>query len=167
MPSTPAGKARMRAGRGVKIKGIHYWHPAFRDLGTAVSLPVLYDPFDVSKGYALVSGEWILCRSEYTALFERRTEREIAIISQEIRALHIQRGIHRQVKAVDIATFLTIARESETVLRQQRGDAQQLESALPYMPEMPKPLPPADPAKERQEDPWSGNIDLEIYGELK
>lgn len=31
MPSTQAGKAMIRTGRGIKIRGIHYWHPALRE----------------------------------------------------------------------------------------------------------------------------------------
>ena len=34
MPTTVAGKATVRPGRGIKIKGIYYWCPAFRERDT-------------------------------------------------------------------------------------------------------------------------------------
>ena len=31
LPTTPLGKAKVRVGKGIKIRGIFYWHAAFRD----------------------------------------------------------------------------------------------------------------------------------------
>jgi putative transposase len=167
MPSTPAGKAHLRSGKGLKIKNIHYWHPALRDIGGKVSLPVRYDPFDVSRAYALVRGDWLLCRSEYAAVFEKRTEREISIVSQEIRSLHIQHGIHRKTKAADMAAQLQIGRETEAVLRQQRHDAERQTSELKHAPEPPIPEISFESDTEIESDPWACPIKTEIFGELK
>lgn len=167
MPTTIAGKAVVRPGRGIKIKGIHYWHPVFREptvLRTKVHL--VYDPFDVSRAYALAKGEWVLCRSEHQSLFERRSEREISAISQEIRLLHHLAGVRRSVNAADIAIYVGKARESETVLRQQRRDAERMAaepvSAPPSLPEALSGPHPADPV-----DIWSGAITIENFEELK
>ena len=166
MPSTPAGKATIRTGRGVKIRGIHYWHPALREpkyVNTKV--PVLYDPFDVSRAYALVGGEWVLCRSEQMALFERRTEREIATISQEIRAIHHQADIHRNVNAGDIAVFISKTRETEAVLRQQRHDAENPAYEVLPEPSLPHALP--NDTTVTQTSPWSTPVVYEQFEELK
>lgn len=166
MPSTPAGKATVRTGRGVKIRGIHYWHPALREPKHAnTKVPVLYDPFDVSRAYALVGGEWVLCRSEHTALFERRTEREIATISQEIRAVHRLADIHRNVNAGDIAVFISKTRQTEAVLRQQRHDAEN-----PTYEALPEPSSPHVSPNTRaiaQTNPWSAPVVYEQFEELK
>lgn len=166
MPSTPAGKAMIRTGRGIKIRGIHYWHPALREPKYAkTKVPILYDPFDVSRAYALVGGEWVLCRSEHQALFERRTEREIATISQEIRAMHHLAGIRRNVNAGDIAAFITKIRQSEAVLRQQRHDAERRTDEAPPEPSLPVALPNSTPFV--SSNPWSSPVVYEQFEELK
>ena len=166
MPSTPAGNAMVRTGRGIKIRGIHYWHPALREPKYAkTKVPILYDPFDVSRAYALVGGEWVLCRSEHQALFERRTEREIATISQEIRAMHHLAGIRRNVNAGDIAAFITKIRQAETVLRQQRHDAERRADETSPEPSLPVALPNSTPFV--SPNPWSSPVVYEQFEELK
>lgn len=167
MPTTPAGKATVRPGRGIKIKGIHYWHPIFREPKVErTAVPILFDPFDVSRAYALVQGEWVLCRSEHQALFERRSEREIFTLSQEIRQLHYLAGVRRGVNAEDLALFMAKVRDAESVLRQQRRDAERLaaENAEPPVAQAPLCLPDRSMANF---DPWAGPVSLEIYKDLK
>ncbi len=165
MPTTPAGKAVVRPGRGIKIKGIHYWHTVFREPKVVrTKVPLVYDPFDVSRAYALANGEWVLCRSEHQALFERRTEREIAAISQEIRALHHLADIQRGVNASDIAAYVSQTRKTVAVLRQQRRDAE-LRANEPFAPALPTPA--ALDTAGTAEDPWSGPVSIEIFEVLK
>lgn len=166
MPSTPAGKATIRTGRGIKIRGIHYWHPALREPKYAnTKIPILYDPFDLSRAYGLVGGKWVLCRSEYQALFERRTEREISTISQEIRALHCLAGIRRNVNAGDIAAFISKIRQSEAVLRQQRHDAERRTDEVSPEPSSPPALPDEIPLTPI--NLWSSPVVYEQFEELK
>lgn len=165
LPSTDKGTAKVYSGRGFRINGIDYWNSAFREICEEKNVPVRYDPFDISKSYAMVRGEWLLCRSKYQAKLERRTEREIAIISQEIRALHMQRDIHRRKKASDVASFVDEMKKSEALLLQQRRDAQRRENAR--QPE-PKPeLLSLDTKDECQDDPWAAEDELEVFGEFK
>jgi transposase InsO family protein len=168
MPSTSAGNAVIRPGRGIKIKGIYYWHPVFREPTVERSkVPILYDPFDVSRAYAFAGKEWVLCRSEHQALFERRTEREIATISQEIRALHYLAGVHRAVNAGDIAAFVSHARESEAVLRQQRRDAERMAGESPPPATLLLPHLLIEQPSEPEDHLWSGPVTREIFEELK
>lgn len=165
MPTTIAGKAMVRSGRGIKIKGIFYWHPVLREPSVIrTKVHMLYDPFDVSRAYALVGGEWVLCRSEHQALFERRTEREIAAITQEIRFLHHLADVRRGVNAGDIAAYVSKVRESEVVLLQQRRDAERLVDDA-QIPALSNPSPGNQPPAESNF--WSGPIAIEIFEELK
>lgn len=165
MPTTIAGKAMVRPGRGIKIKGIFYWHPVLREPTVMrTKVHVVYDPFDVSRAYVLVGGEWVLCRSEHQALFERRTEREIAAITQEIRFLHHLADIRRGVNAGDIAAYVSKIRASEVVLLQQRRDAERrVDDFQP--PALPNPSLGNQPPTES--NIWSGPIAIEIFEELK
>lgn len=166
MPTTIAGKAVVRTGRGIKIKSIFYWHPVFREPDVTKSkVHVVYDPFDVSRAYALANGEWVLCRSEHQALFERRTEREIAAISQEIRALHHLADIRRAVNAGDIAAYVGKARESEAVLLQQRRDAERQAKEQAMQPVAS--LPALGDQRPNTHDLWSGPFIYEQFEELK
>lgn len=143
LPTTPLGKAKVRVGKGIKIRRIFYWHAAFRDprvVGRTVD--VRYDPFDVSRAYAYVDGAWQLCRSEYQALFERRTEREIATLSQEIIATMQLAGPLRPIRAAVLAHHLSNARMTESILLQRRRDAELHGAAEPSSPEA-KPVAPA------------------------
>ena len=168
MPSTPAGKAYLRAGRGVKIKGIFYWNPVLRDLPARSNLPVRYDPFDVSRAYVLVHGEWHLCRSDYANTLERRTEREIYLLSQEIRVLHRQFTSHRKDKAGSIASLLNVAQQTEAVLLQQRRDAERIESELDRRPVESAPIETFEFNAVQQEDLWGTPIKIvENFGELQ
>ena len=162
MPTTVAGKATVRPGRGIKIKGIYYWTPAFREPSIErTKVHLVYDPFNVSRAYALVNGSWMLCRSEHQSLLERRTEREIAAITQEIRALHHLADIRRSINAGDIAAYIGKLRGSEAVLRQQRRDAeQQVDEYIDLHPVIPS-LPHSE------KDAWSSPVTIEYFEELK
>ncbi len=165
MPTTIAGKALVRSGRGIKIKGIFYWHPGFREATvTGTKVHIVYDPFDVSRAYALAGGEWVLCRSEHQAFFERRTEREIATITQEIRVLHHLADVRRGVNAGDIAAYVAKARESETVLLQQRRDAERQANEAPASAQRVPMLGNQSPADSNL---WSTPIATETFEELK
>jgi len=164
LPSTKKGTVRVHAGRGICVNRIDYWHPAFRDLGGITSLPVRFDPFDVSHAYVLLRGQWLECVSQYRSLLERRSEREMAIISQEIRARFAQKSIHRKVRASDIATLLKGAHESEAVLRQRRRDAgrPEITSAEAFSETSSSGI-----CAEMADSPWGDQDDLDIFGELK
>jgi putative transposase len=165
MPTTTAGRALVRSGRGIRIKGIFYWHPGFREATvTGTKVHIVYDPFDVSRAYALVGGEWVLCRSEHQAFFERRTEREIATITQEIRVLHHLADVRRGVNAGDIAAYVAKARESETVLLQQRRDAERQANEAPVSALQVPMLGNQSPAESNL---WSTPIAIETFEELK
>jgi putative transposase len=168
MPTTRSGTALVRAGRGAKIREIFYWHPIFREPTVANrKVPVVFDPFDISRAFAFANGEWVLCRSEYQSLFERRTEREITILSQEIRARHQRDEIRRSVNASVIAEFITEKRGSEAVMRQQRRDAEQRAHDVSPTESNADALPSGADSTNAPTNPWSGFVPHETFGELK
>lgn len=125
LPSTRTGAAQVNNARGVKINGIFYRNGAFRDpLLAKQSVPVRYDPFDVSRGYAYIGDQWILCRSAYASEFSGKSEKEIRIISQEIRQINELKEANRNVKSEQIAAYMVESKHAEPVLRQQLRDAE-------------------------------------------
>ncbi len=169
LPSTRTGKAMVRQGRGIKIRGILYWHAAFRyALVVGRSVSVRYDPFDISRAHAYVNGEWLLCRSEYTALFERRTEAEIRVVTQEIRAHHALYGIRRRVNGADVAAFVVQEKANEAILRQQRRDAERHTDEADADVSAPQLPPPENAPQPTFEDQWASvEFSFENFGELK
>ncbi|NJM40500.1 MAG: DDE-type integrase/transposase/recombinase [Anaerolineae bacterium] len=127
MPTTRKGTARVHAGHGVTINYICYWCDAFRNpnvVGQAV--PIRYDPFDAGVAYAYVQGGWKRCISDHYAQFGGRSEREVALITEELRRRR-QRGAsvaQRQVTSAQIARFLAAAEEQEEILAQRLRDAE-------------------------------------------
>jgi transposase InsO family protein len=125
LPSTPKGTATIDSGKGVKIQCLYYFHPKFRDPKYAGrKVPVRYDPFDISKGFAFLDGEWLPCESEYASLFRHRTEREIQIITGEIRGKNKRAGKRRIITGEQIAKYIMSLESSEKVLLQRKKDAE-------------------------------------------
>lgn len=165
LPTTPLGKAVVRGGKGIKVRGILYWTAAFRDpkvVGTTVE--IRYDPFDISRAYVYVNGCWQLCRSEYQALFERRTEREVATLSQEIIAIFKLTGVQRKIRASVLAHHMAGTRQTESVLLQQRRDAELL-GVSPSLPSQAN-----TPAQSRDVPAltvWDDHFNTTVFEELK
>ncbi|MDQ5946309.1 MAG: putative transposase [Pseudomonadota bacterium] len=105
----------------------------------------------------------MLCRSEHQAVFERRTEREITAITQEIRQLRYLAEARRGVNAGQIAAFLSKVHESETVLRQQRRDAEQRAAEPPTTTLQAAVTAPTNDLSTL----WSDTVITEIFEELQ
>ena len=85
-------------------------------------MPVRYDPQDASRAFAYIGGRWVECRSELAEVFARRSVKEIAMITQEIRARDRKMGRNGQITSERIAQFLRDADSSEKVQHQQWRD---------------------------------------------
>lgn len=177
LPSTPKGTAKVDAGRGVKIGYIHYWTPLFRDPAYAgASVPVRYDPFDVSTAFVWLREQWVVCRSEYAATFQGRSEKEITSATQEIRARGKRSGERRTISAKAIAAALRDVAATEKGLKDamRRDDGQ---AAMPLaVSASPQSNPPAcleavDDPSHTSEVPQAArgiwdNLQLKIFGEF-
>lgn len=123
LPSTPKGTAKIDASRGFKLGYVYYWSPAFRDPKLHRSdVPVRYDPNDKSVAYAWLKDHWEACQSECANVFRGRSEKEIALATQEIAGIAKRTGRRRAVNATLIAKHLADAYATEKVLRQRRRD---------------------------------------------
>ncbi len=125
LPSTRKGTAKVQPGRGVKIGYFYYWTASFREpRWHRQDVPVRYDPNDISCGWAYLGDTWTLCRSQYASILQGHSEREIAIISEEIRGKNSRTYTRRQVNAQTVARYLESTNVSQAVLLQQRRDAE-------------------------------------------
>jgi hypothetical protein len=85
------------------------------------SVPIRFDPFDISTVYAQVQGQWITCRSSYVTL-EGHTERELFLVTQELRQSARRDGKRAEVSAARLADHMSKAGTHEELLRQRWRD---------------------------------------------
>lgn len=86
-PTTKRGTAKIIPTEGVKINYNYYWSEQFRDGKVAGSIvPVRYDPFDASIAKVLIEKRWVTCISTLRNQLAGRSEREIQILTNELKA---------------------------------------------------------------------------------
>jgi len=87
------------------------------------SVALRYDPFDVSKGYAYIHGQWRPCVTSYTEL-AGCSERELQLLAAELRKRHRLLYGRAQVEITQkqLADFRRENAALEVILRQQRHD---------------------------------------------
>ncbi len=122
-PTTRKGTAKVAPGRGIKIHHLLYWCEAFRNPqveGTQVA--VRYDPYDVGKAWAYVDHRWFECHSEYYAAFRGRSEKELMLAVEELRARRSQHSRRFHVSVKQLGGFLQSVGAEELLLKQRRAD---------------------------------------------
>lgn len=165
LPSTPKGTAKIDSGRGIKVGYIYYWSPAFRDPALAgKSVPVRYDPFDLSVAFAWLKDHWEPCQSEYASVFQGRSEKEIATATQELRACAKRTGERRAINAKLIAEYLRGAAITEKTLEQQRRDLEN--QAAQEFQVMPRKSIKAADIRDLEKATWT-NLEFKCFGELQ
>jgi len=118
-PSTSKGSSKVQP-QGVKINYIYYRCPAFDLPGILRSrVDVRYDPANFGIAYALIDGSWQKCFSEYYAIFQHYTEKQIRIATNHLRLRAKNLGQKAVLNAKTLAGFL-ISAEGETALGMQR-----------------------------------------------
>jgi len=123
LPSTRKGTAKIAAGRGMKINHIYYWSEHFRNPAWETQqVSVRYDPFDVGTAYAFVDGQWVECHSEYYSILHGRSEREVHLVSEELRKRSENHSGHFLITARKIAEFLESVEVEEAILIQRLSD---------------------------------------------
>lgn len=165
LPSTPKGTAKIDPARGIKIGYIYYWSPAFRNPTLAkAQAPIRYDPFDISVAFAWLKDHWEPCQSEYASMFQGRSEKAVAIATQELRARAKRTGDRRAINATRIAEYLRSAIETEKTLLQRKRDLEnKAAQELTTKPEIP--ISPAE-VREMEAAMWS-NLEFKVFGELQ
>jgi hypothetical protein len=124
LPTTRKGTAKVHLQHGVKINYLYYWSDTFRDAGLdGRQVPVRYDPFNVAHAYAFVHRQWVRCISGHHWQFDGRSERELMLAAEELRARN--RGHTRSIAitAPRLGAFLTSLEAEEKLLPQRLRDA--------------------------------------------
>ena len=107
LPTTYKGTCKVINSRGIKIHNIYYWNPSFRSIPDE-SIPVKYDPYNIGIAFAYIksSKKWVECISEYFVMLENLTEKELKVLSTQIRRQKQLTQMRTTVTARDVATFL-------------------------------------------------------------
>jgi putative transposase len=122
-PSPRKPTAKVIPGRGVKVHYLFYWHDALRHPDVeGTHVPVRYDPFNVGIIYAYVRGQWIRCRSQYYAVLQGHSAKELAVATEILRQQ--ARGHHHAATITPrrLADFLAQVHVHERVLMQRLRD---------------------------------------------
>jgi putative transposase len=119
MPTSRAEKGKIQKGKGIKLFGHYYQNEVFasREL-VGQSVPIRYDPFDIGVLYAFVQNQWIPCKSQFYAQLSDRSERELAIITAELRKSAQGDKESHDLSAARLAAFLEKAEEHQALLLQ-------------------------------------------------
>ncbi len=132
LPSPSSGDTRIvQPGRGVKINHIYYWCQAFRDPEvekTAVDVKI--DPFNVSVAYCYVKGLWHECTSNHYSYLQGRTEKELQIISADLRQRKANQGKGTILSNSELVEHLLSAYQLEEKFLKQRLQALENQTVL-------------------------------------
>ena len=128
LPSTCKGTAKLVPGKGIKVNNIFYWargdvfldHPELENK----QIPVRYDPYDAGHIYVSLPGhqQLIECISQYHAQLKGRSERELQIAAEEMRARDRHHSRQFSMTAAKLAHFITSVESQEALLTQQKRD---------------------------------------------
>lgn len=123
-PSTPKGSAKVTP-KGVKINYLYYRCAAMDLPGVLDSrLDVRYDPANYGVAYVLLRGTWQKCYSEYYAIFQTYTERQIRISTNHLRVKAKMLGKQITINSQNLAAFLLSAEADEVLNMQRLHDAE-------------------------------------------
>ncbi|MGI8746612.1 MAG: Mu transposase C-terminal domain-containing protein [Bryobacteraceae bacterium] len=123
LPTTRKGTAKITPGRGVKIHNLYYWSDAFRAPDVEKQhVAIRYDPFDAGTAYAFVNKEWTECHSEYFAVFQGRSEKELMLATEELRKSMQHQSGEFSITSRKLAEFLDSVEAEEILLEQRLGD---------------------------------------------
>jgi putative transposase len=123
-PTTVRGRALVQPGKGVRMNCLDYWCDEMRDKEVERTIvPVRYDPFNVTVGYARIGGRWRKCICVADEL-AGCSERELQLIAEELRKRNrlLYGKAQVEVTQKQLADFRRENAAKEVLLRQQRHD---------------------------------------------
>ncbi|NUH86389.1 TnsA endonuclease N-terminal domain-containing protein [Bacillus firmus] len=87
LPSTTKGTAMLQPGQGIKINKRYYWSDSLRAYPhlERKQIPVKYDPYNLGEAYAFIDGSWITLYSQYFGVMRNMTEKQLKILTNEVR----------------------------------------------------------------------------------
>jgi transposase InsO family protein len=123
LPTTRKGTAKITAGRGMKINHLYYWSEHFRNPAWETKqVAVRYDPFDIGTAYAFLDRQWLECHSEYYSVLHGHSERELHLVSEELRKRRENHSGRFDITAKKLAEFVESVELEEGVLIQRMSD---------------------------------------------
>ncbi|MGG0720136.1 DDE-type integrase/transposase/recombinase [Robertmurraya massiliosenegalensis] len=107
LPSVTGKTRKVHPGKGIKLTYSYYWCPNFRDPKVENSeVEVRYDPFNIGIAYVLINNNWEKCLSDQYAVFNGKTEKQLKLISEELREKKKYNSKSRAITAKMIAKFI-------------------------------------------------------------
>ncbi len=123
LPTSRSEEGKIQRGKGIKLFGHYYQNEVFSERKLiGQSVPIRYDPFDIGVLYAFVLGQWIPCKSQFYAQLSGRSERELAIITAELRKSAQGDPESQSLSAARLAAFLEKAEGHQALLLQRMKD---------------------------------------------
>ncbi len=122
-PSTRAGEAMVHPGPGVRMNYLDYWCAEMLDAEVEnTKIPVRFDPFDLSTGYAYIDGKWRECKCADDE-FVGCSERELHILAEELRQEYRKLYGREQVEVTQkkLAERRRKADSKQVLLQQQKN----------------------------------------------
>jgi transposase InsO family protein len=175
MPISDGGeKLLVRYRKGVQV---HYESYRSRGLDEVVGteVEVRTDPFDINRVFAFVKGEWIQCKAVHFEALRHHSERELQLISDELRKRRSISAQQYPITIQRIAEFLASVEAEEQFGIQRLCDAESRDilqaidvSYAAQFPLFQAPSTPLPVSDEGEDDDDSGLMDeAEIYGDYE
>jgi len=167
MPTSRAEKGKIQKGKGIKLFGHYYQNEVFTERSLIGQLvPIRYDPFDIGVLYAFVQNQWLPCQSQFYAQLSGRSERELAIITAELR-----KSAQGDTESHGLsAAFLEKAEGHQAVLLQRLKDLEShpILDALSGGPRAEAPAKRSTPVKRPMGERSPVNLaEVPVYGEYR
>jgi putative transposase len=123
MPTSEKGTAKVEPGRGFKNNYNYYWSDAFKHPDVkGKQIPIRYDPYNIGIAYAYVNKHWVKCMSDYFAVFNGKTEKQIKVASNELKKQYQKLGKQFRMDIKILANFLRNCESDELLLQQMKDN---------------------------------------------
>lgn len=117
LPPVTGKTRKVHPGKGIKLAYGYYWSSKFRDPKVENSeVAVRYDPFNIGVAYAFVNNNWEKCLSQQYAIYNGKTEKQLQIITQELKEKKKYSSKSRAITAGMIARFILESEDIEEKL---------------------------------------------------
>jgi transposase InsO family protein len=174
MPTPDRATAKVIPRKGIKIHYEFYWSDTFAKAEVEnTEVEVRYDPFDISRVFAFVGGEWTTCLATHFTLLHHHSMHEWQMLSAELRKRRTVSSQQTPLTAKHIAAFLASVEAEEKFGVQRLCDAEARDilqgidvSYAQQFSLFQLPSLPEQEASENETDPKDGEGDEEeIYGD--
>src|SRR6266581_5562585 len=176
MPISDRGeKLLVHYRKGVQVHYEFYWSDKFADgdvVGTEVE--VRTDPYDISRVFAYVKGEWTQCDAVHFLALRHHSERELQLISDELRKRRSVSAQQYPITIGRIAEFLASVEAEEQFGIQRLCDAESRDilqaidvSYAAQFPLFQAPSSLSSPDEDDEEDDEHVADNEELYGDYE